>query len=552
MASREPYVETLSSSRKGFDDDVCIRLIWDCDFDVADEYLKCFVKKDRIAAVRFAESSFYRFCFVGTQSVAQDGLERCNFASTMVDRRRFQGRTRASSLVADAYLAHISLMTALLQFALHNYVRGAFYLRSSWKSFANLQKKKHNGETNEDLLLAKIMCNTGVSQFLFFLSVLPNSTLFIAKLAGFESDRQEGLKLATETMNQSLDLMCKRQAAMLMILEALMRASNEFDPTHIEAQKEAIRVHNAMQEGTEDLTLIRWVGSHVWRRCDRLQDATVAMDDVMKKAARLENGPNLAFRVRFDQATMHFTEQEWDKARDAMIPLVHRSSQYTSKTMVCILLGACYGMMGKLAKSAEFYKMVNDVSLGGRMDENLKLKAKTLRRRKCQKLVGIEMTYVLGLFKALSLNDVEQALVQLMEYEKEVEIHRIVECNVAEGKKISKHMLLVDEEIVTVELLKGAYLVRLKRADEAIDCLNKCIKISNELQHELKIRGRLELYDNYHIPCAFFELAGICLSRGETQMGKQHLGRVMRRSGYTFQSGMEFRVKLIEKHIVDP
>ncbi|KNC75624.1 hypothetical protein SARC_11855, partial [Sphaeroforma arctica JP610] len=479
-------------------------------------------------------------------TVAKDGLTRCDHASEMADRKRFQGKTRASSLVTDAMKAHISLMSGLLNFGLHNYMRGAMNLRTSWKGFAEISKRKFTDENDSDLMLARTMGYTGVSQFLFFMSVLPSSALFIAKLAGFEANKVEGLRMANSVMDTTNDLMSKRQSCMLLILEALMRASNEFDPEHKKAQEEAVRVHDIMAEhGGGDLTFIKWIGTQVWRRTGRIEDAAIALDQVVEKAKKIENGPNLVFRVRFDQATMHFIEQDYARAKDFMLPLIDKNSTYTSKTMTCVLIGACCANLGLDNQAQNAYKMVSDVGSGGRMDENLKLKVKTLMRRKCQKLVGIELTYVLGFYKILSLADVEKCLAQLDDFEKEIEGHRTV---VDEVKKTSKHMLLVDEEMATCYLLKGAYLQRLQRSKEAVVYLKKAINVSNELAKELRKRKRIELYDNYHMPCAHFELAGIALSVGDAKNGKAHLDRVMKYSGYTFQSGMEFRVKLIHKH----
>ncbi len=163
-------------------------------------------------AALYAEAAMWRFIFERKPEDFETAVQRMKTSAAMaaVLQKRFRGKTDKKALAkegapaaARAYLealameAQAHLYVALLHLIQKSFLKGALFVRKSWKGWeatnavlADLEQAGH--EVGADV---RGLVYFGVGFFFFFISLVPAHLQFIVKVLGFQGDRGRAVEL---------------------------------------------------------------------------------------------------------------------------------------------------------------------------------------------------------------------------------------------------------------------------------------------------------------------------------------------------------------------
>lgn len=217
-------------------------LLWNSELDQATEELRGIVLRQEEgggsslavcmeAQVRLAQSAWLQAVLSEVESDS-----KVAFTSMKAAEAALQGKCPQNfALHVSSLQAELSIMKALLQLRTGSYLKGAFNLRRSWKLYDSVMKRipadelthcSHTQDGNEETeegesgtevsdssdsesgvrpfyrgngplhvrlrreAIARV--KFGTAAFHFFVSIIPQSIIFLVELIGFEADRQSG------------------------------------------------------------------------------------------------------------------------------------------------------------------------------------------------------------------------------------------------------------------------------------------------------------------------------------------------------------------------
>ena len=163
-------------------------------------------------AALFAEAAMWRFIFERKPEDFETAVQRLKTSAAMASalQRRFRVKTDKKSLAkegapeaARSYLealameAQAHLYVALLHLVQKSFLKGALFVRKSWKVWettnAVLAELEQAGlEPGADV---RGLIYFGVGFFFFFISLVPSHLQFIVKVLGFQGDRGRAVEL---------------------------------------------------------------------------------------------------------------------------------------------------------------------------------------------------------------------------------------------------------------------------------------------------------------------------------------------------------------------
>jgi tetratricopeptide (TPR) repeat protein len=163
-------------------------------------------------AALYAEAAMWRFIFERKPEDFETAVQRMKTSAAMsvVLQKRFRGRTDKKSLAkegapaaARAYLealameAQAHLYVALLHMIQKSFLKGALFVRKSWKVWETTNAVLADLEAAGEEVPADVrgLVCFGVGFFFFFISLVPSHLQFIVKVLGFQGDRGRAVAL---------------------------------------------------------------------------------------------------------------------------------------------------------------------------------------------------------------------------------------------------------------------------------------------------------------------------------------------------------------------
>ena len=248
---------------------------------------------------------------------------------------------------AMAMEGHALMLLALIQVAANSYVKGAYYVRKSWKLWEATQKlmDELNATKTEIPMRLRGFVAFGLGFFFFGISLVPENLSFLVKLLGFQGDRQRAAELLT--LSKDVPDCGKSIESALMLYSLRFWFSDERDnAAPLLAELRAVLPNSPL------LFLISGFQAMITDH-----DSAKAVE-CYRMGGELVQVPQLKVVFLTSLAWAHFVREEWDPVRDLLG--AHLASakpgenhSYSSLNMAT----ACY-MLNKNAECAEWMKKV--------------------------------------------------------------------------------------------------------------------------------------------------------------------------------------------------
>ena len=300
----------------------------------------------------FAEAALWRFIFERKPEDFDTALSRLKMSAAMATvliKRNKKAKTPAMALgllEAHAMEAQALLYISTLHLMQKGFVKGAYYIRKSWKCwettfklFKELDATKDR-KPGDDL---RGLVHFGVGFFYFFISLVPGNLQFIVKLLGFSGDRMKALELLSVV--QTLEESGKSVESSIILFVLFYWFMDE--------REAASGVLERLKERLPNSPIIFLADG--WASLVTAHDSDHAIE-CYRRAAEMTELEQLKVACRAQLAYALFLREEWSQVIENFTFYMEHTKTTETKCYSAFALGVASYMEKQNAKCAEWMR----------------------------------------------------------------------------------------------------------------------------------------------------------------------------------------------------
>jgi tetratricopeptide (TPR) repeat protein len=363
-----------------------------------------------------------------------------------------------------------------------------------------LKKKPKNATVSEEL---NCLVNFGVGIFHFVVSLIPSNFMFIAKLLGFEADRERSL----------VELRAAQQKKNPKIIETtiVLAALKRFF-TDEEAESEELL--NRLYSMAPNSALINYLRGFVFRYSGKLDDAVQQFEHVLLHASS-EEFAMLQNTGRYHLGYTYYLKQDFEKAIEHLSKFLDYDVKLTGKRFrpyCAFMLGFSYWKTNRRELVAPLYQRIPEWVRENQSYDKFALR-KSQRFLESQKFSDFDELYL----SAYALLEGKQYQVALTTIEKAI--------------PLLKANLNNREWYAQFYFLKGCCLRGLKKYDRALQMFQHAIAQDEVIQEE-----------KYVIPTSYVEMGEMALDQNDLKRASELLNKAREYKNYDWDTILNWRI----------
>lgn len=249
-------------------------------------------------------------------------------------------------LEAQAMEAQALLYISTLHLMQKSFLRGAYYIRKSWKCWESTFKLFKELDATDDHKPDDAMrglVQFGVGFFFFFISLVPSNLQFIVKLLGFSGDRMKALSLLVDVQTLESSGKSVESSIILFVLFYWFMDERDKAPAVLDRLKE--RLPNSpiifLADGWASLVTAHDI------------DHAIAC---YKQASEMTQLEQLKVACRAQLAYAHFLREDWQQVIEHFSYYMEHTKTTETKCYSAFALAVANYMVNETAKCADWMR----------------------------------------------------------------------------------------------------------------------------------------------------------------------------------------------------
>jgi tetratricopeptide (TPR) repeat protein len=442
--------------------------------------------------------------------------------------------------------AELYLEKGILDFHTSSYLKGAYNLRKSWKTYESLyeivNKTKHVDRSNHQFVHPELVQGVkyGIGTFYYILSILPSTITKVLSFLGFKADRDEGIALLCQVANEST--LWGPAATFMLALNYL------FIPRAFQRKEKSLNDFKPMMSIVEERfpngSLFLMMSSHYWRKSGDLERANESLEKAIKSAKESFDATPTVYM--FELAQNYIILEKFDKAKEILESLVSQP-EFDTRGFAALELASLYIICGMKDKSDEILKNLDTyICKTSRFDkytqDKLKLinKIQSLPNNSHELVVTLHVAHyeMLYLRRDLANLSVEQTKPLLESFRKDV------------GNYEESAKLLLPDTYASCLVIEACMLNQLQDVSNH-DIIKQKFKKVISLEKEIKYEKQWVAFANYEMAeLLYFETEGKHTDKILDEVSK-YIEASLQFKGYALEDILRARIKLAKKQVED-